>query len=87
MKATVIDIGPDYIIVRHQFGIDGINLSSEKVKMFTIGQEIELNINLPEGSEPIMQMPPIKCIEVSPDGTRKETTIGGKTLYGVPVKD
>ena len=87
MKATVIDIGSDYIIVRHQFGIDGIYFDEEKLKQVSIGQEIELNINLPEGSKPIMQMPPIKCIEVSPDGTRKETTIGGKTLYGVPVKD
>ena len=65
MKATVIDIGSDYIIVRHQFGIDGIYFDEEKLKQVSIGQEIELNINLPEGSKPIMQMPPIKCIEVS----------------------
>ena len=44
MKATVIDIGSDYIIVRHQFGIDGIYLDEEKLKQVHIGQKVTINI-------------------------------------------
>ena len=45
MKATVIDIKRNYVIVRHDVGINGIYLSEEKAAKLKIGDVVNVYLN------------------------------------------
>lgn len=93
MKATIIDIKKDSVIIRYgeptTGWIDGLYLSSEDMTQLKIGDEIEVDDfhNKPSPNhELIMKVPPFTVHCTGSDGKEFDQVIPGGEFWGVREK-